>query len=241
MKQEHAVIRMDVLGRKAWLKVYVEDERRFKLGVLDLAARVLGVRALRPPPHWGGARACATERKRLQELSACGALVPEVLGFGPNALLIGDIGATLKSRLHDTDAAGQAHLIAMAVQALAQVHACGGHIGQPYARNLTVTDEGGIGFLDLEEDPRDNMTLEQAQVRDWLVFAAGTSRYFADPEVEFAALLRPVLQAAPMPVRNELAKSVRRLRLVERIAARLGERARRIAGALASLRIALEP
>ena len=240
MKQEHAVIRMDVLGRKAWLKVYVEDERRFKLGVLDLAARLLGVRALRPPPHWGGARACATERKRLEELAAIGTRVPEVLGHGSQALLIGDIGVTLKSRLHETDAAGQAQLIERAVLALAQVHARGGHIGQPYARNLTVTDDGGIGFLDLEEDPLDNMTLAQAQVRDWLVFAAGTSRYFANPAAEFSALLRPVLQAAPAPVRDELARTVRRLRIVERIAGRMGERARRIAGALASLRIALE-
>ncbi len=239
MKQEHVVIRMDVLGRKAWLKVYAQDDRGFKLNVLDLAARKLDVPALRPPPHWGGERACATERRRLEALAACGARVPEVLGFGPRALLIGDIGTALKTHLHATDAAGQARLIAMAVHALAQVHVHGGYIGQPFARNLTLDDDGRIGFLDLEEDPLENMSLEQAQVRDWLVFAAGMARYFADPAIQFAAVLRPALADISRPVQSELARSVHNLRSVERIAWKLGERARRIAGALAALRNAL--
>ncbi|WP_297831376.1 serine/threonine protein phosphatase [Thermomonas sp.] len=237
--EEHTVIRMDVLGRKAWLKVFVEGERRFKLNILDLAARRLGVPALRPPPHRGGEHACATEKRRLEELAACGACVPEVLGHGPRALLIGDIGVSLKTRLHETDAAGKTKLIVQAAQALGQVHGNGGHIGQPFARNLTVTDDGQIGFLDLEEDPRETMTLAQAQVRDWLIFAAGVSRYFADPAVELADALRPAVQKAAPEVRTELAQAVRQLGIVERIAWKLGERARRIAGALTGLRNAL--
>lgn len=236
---EHTVIRMDVLGRKAWLKVYSKGDRHFILDVLDLAARRLGVPALRPPPHWGGERACAIEKRRIEALLAGGALAPEVLGHGPQALLIGDIGVSLKTRLHETDATGQTELIARAARALEQVHANGGYIGQPFARNMTVADDGRIGFLDLEEDPRESMSLVQAQARDWLVFAAGVSRYFTDPSTEFAAVLRPVLQADAPEVRAELAQSVRRLRIVERIAGKLGERARRIAGALAGLRNAL--
>lgn len=240
MKQEHAVIRMDVLGRKAWLKVYAQDDRGIKLAILDLAARRLGVPSLRPPSHWGGERACMIEMRRIDALAACGALVPEVLGQGKNALLIGDIGMTLKSLLHQSDAGMQANLIERAARALAQVHANGGYIGQPYARNLTVAEDGRIGFLDLEEDPLESMTLGQAQVRDWLIFAAGTSRYFANPSSQFADVIRPSLLSVPVSTRVELMQAVDRLDIVERIARRLGERARRIAGALAGLRLALE-
>lgn len=237
--EEHTVIRIDVLGRKAWLKVYAEGERRFKLDFLDLAARQLGVPALRPPPHRGGEHACATEKRRLEELAACGARVPEVLGHGPRTLLIGDIGVSLKTRLHETDAAGRTELIERAAQTLGRLHGNGGYIGQPFARNLTVTEDGQIGFLDLEEDPRESMPLTQAQVRDWLIFAAGVSRYFADPAVGLGDALRSAIRQASPEVREELARSVQRLAIVERIAWKLGERARRIAGALAGLRSAL--
>ena len=49
--EEHTVIRMDVLGRKAWLKVYVEGDRRFKLDILDLAARRVGAGAAQHDRH----------------------------------------------------------------------------------------------------------------------------------------------------------------------------------------------
>lgn len=239
MKQEHAVIRMEVLGHKAWLKVYARDDRGFKLAILDLAARGLGIPALRPPSHHGGERACAIEKQRIEALAACGALVPEVLGVGPRALLLADIGTTLKNVLHAAADDAQARLIARAAQALAQAHARGGYIGQPYARNMTVAHDGRIGFIDLEEDPRESMSLEQAQVRDWLIFAAGVSRYFADPARQLGAALRPVLHSVPASTHAELARAVARLRIVEWIARRLGERARRIAGALEGLRNAL--
>lgn len=237
--EEHTVICMDVLGRKAWLKVYVQGNRGFKLSVLDLAARKLGVPALRPPAHWGGAKACGIEQRRIEALAACGARVPEVLGQSANALLISDIGKTLKTLLHESDPSGQAPLIERAAQALAQVHARGGYVGQPYARNLTVAEDGQIGFIDLEEDPLESMTLDQAQARDWLIFAAGVSRYFAEPARGFADVIRPVLRTVPASTQAELARSVDRLRIVERIAQRLGARAQRIAGALAGLRNAL--
>ena len=240
MKIEHAVIRMDALGRRAWLKVYAEGNRGWTLAVLDLLTRFFDTPSLRPPAHWGGERACAIEKRRIEALVACGALVPEILGQGANALLLGDIGHTLKSVLHEVGPERQVQLIAQAARAMVEVHAHDGYIGQPYARNLTVAEDGRIGFLDLEEDPLESMTLAQAQVRDWLIFAAGVSRYFADPSRQFADAIRPVLRDETQTTRLELLRQVRRLRLVERISGRLGARAKRIAGALAGLRNALE-
>lgn len=232
------VIQLNLQGRQAWLKSYGRDGRRGRLYALDLAARRPGIPALRPPPHPGGAVACAIERRRLSELAALQVRVPEVLGDSGRALVLSDIGVTLASRLRQSDAATRGQLVHAAAQALADVHARGGCIGQPLARNITVDEAGRIGFIDFEEDPREVMALEQAQVRDWLVFAAGVSRYFDAPERELAAILAEVLHQAAPVVRDGVGQAGERLGIVARIASRLGERARRIAGAIHALRAA---
>lgn len=232
------VIQLNLQGRRVWLKSYGRGGRRARLYALDLAARRLGIPALRPPPHPGGSAACAIERRRLSELRAMRVRVPDVLGGNGRALLLSDIGETLASRLRQADAGTRVELVRAAARALAAVHARGGCIGQPLARNITVDGAGRIGFIDFEEDPREVMALEQAQVRDWLVFAAGVSRYFDAPEHELAVILAEVLgEAAPM-VRAEVGQASGRLSMVARIASRLGERARRIAGAIHALRAA---
>lgn len=233
------VTQLSLQGRRAWLKSYGRDNRRVRLRMLDLAARRLGVPALRPPPHPGGGAACAIERRRLSELAALQVRVPEVLGESGQTLLLSDIGETLASRLRGAGPEARTRLVEAAARALASVHARGGCIGQPLARNITVDDAGRIGFIDFEEDPRDVMALEQAQVRDWLVFAAGVSRYFDAPEHELAGILAGALRDADPAVRAGVGQAGERLGIVARIANRLGERARRIAGAILALRAAV--
>src|SRR5690606_41218191 len=75
------------------------------------------------------------------------------------------------------------------------VHRRGGYLSQPWPRNLTV-HEGGIGFLDFEEDPGEVMSLAHAQARDWLLFAYGTMRFYRDRPETLAGVLRRVLRHA---------------------------------------------
>lgn len=232
------VTQLSLQGRRAWLKTYERGDRRLRLRMLDLAARRLGVPALRPPPHPGGDAARAVERRRLTELAALQVRVPEVLGESGQVLLLSDIGETLASRLRVAGPDDRRRLVLAAARALAEVHARSGCIGQPLARNIAVDEAGRIGFLDFEEDPREVMPLEQAQVRDWLVFAAGVSRYFDAPERELADILIEALRDAAPPVRMGVGQAGERLGVVARIAGRLGERARRIAGAILALRSA---
>lgn len=194
---------------------------------------------LRPPPHRVGAAARDVEQRRIDELGALGARVPRVLGSGRDCLLLEDIGPTLATALRQADPAAGDRLVAEAVGAVARVHGAGGYLGQPLTRNIAVGADGGIGFLDFEEDPAEVMSLAHAQARDWLLFAAGLGRHARQGAAAQASLLAPALAAADAVVRDLVADSVARLRPVERTASVLGRRARALTTAVRALRAAL--
>lgn len=230
------VTRLMLQGRPAWLKSYGGGRRRLRLRALDLAARRLGVPALRPPPHRVGADGRETEQRRLLELAACDVRVPSILGEGDTFLLLSDIGETLSARLRRCPAEEAGRWVGRAARSLAQVHARGGYIGQPLARNLTVDEHGRIGFLDFEEDPGEIMSLQQAQIRDWLIFAAGTSGYFRDPDRDLSRIIAASLDGGCEEVRLGLGHAAQRLGFVESATRWLGHRARRLGGAVQALR-----
>ncbi|MBN8482594.1 MAG: serine/threonine protein phosphatase [Xanthomonadales bacterium] len=172
--------RLLIDSRPVWVKQYPEQARRVLLRALDLVARTLGVEALRPPPHHGGDIAKSIEKRRLDELRMLDVRVPEVLGEGRAMLVLSEIGSSLSSALkRAADAASAERLLELARAALVDVHRRGGYIGQPLPRNMTVSGDD-IGFLDFEEDPREVMSLHDAQVRDWIVFAHGVAGYRRD-------------------------------------------------------------
>jgi tRNA A-37 threonylcarbamoyl transferase component Bud32 len=78
-----------------------------------------------------------TEARRLGELQAQGVNVPDVLGTGHAALVIGDNGSSFNTCLREADEAGRDRLVMAAMQAIAEAHARGAYFGQPLPRNLT--------------------------------------------------------------------------------------------------------
>ncbi|MBS7457632.1 serine/threonine protein phosphatase [Coralloluteibacterium stylophorae] len=224
-------------GRPVWIKHYGSDARGARLRMLDWAARRLGVAALRPPPHHLADEALEVERARLGALAALGVRVPEVVGEGRGFLVLSDLGDTLSSRLRTGTHDGGAGLVARAAAAVADVHARGGYLGQPLARNLAVDAADRIGFLDFEEDPREVMSLRDAQVRDWLLFASGTVRYL--PEGALAGGVAATLGEEDAAVRDGVRESVARLSFLGAATRRLGARARGLGGAVAALGLAL--
>ncbi|MEH6421745.1 hypothetical protein [Pseudomonas sp. CGJS7] len=230
------VTRLSMQGRTAWLKSYGGGSRRLRLRALELTARRLGVPALRPPPHRVGAGARETEQRRLLELAACEVRVPSILGEGDTYLLLSDIGETLSARLRRSSPDQAYALVHRAARTLADAHARGGYIGQPLARNLTIDEHGRIGFIDFEEDPGEVMSVQQAQIRDWLIFAAGTSRYFRDPDRELSAIIAESLRGEAEEVRRGLGDAADRLGFVESVAGWFGRRARGLGGAVQALR-----
>lgn len=233
------VLRLEVGGRTAWFKRYGGSQRSVRMRALDWVAQRLGVIPLRAPPRRVGAGGRHVEERRLAELAALDVPVPKVLARGQDCLVLSDMGQTLAHRLRRSTPEEARDLVARAVEAVAQVHARGGYLGGPVARNLTVDAEGRIGFIDFEEDPGEVMPLVQAQARDWLVFSAGVARHVPFGEEELASILAAGLRREPEPLRGELGESVQRLSFLRRLAAWLGGRAAGLAKALASLQLAL--
>lgn len=225
--------RIQIESRAAWFKRYDGGRRRLRLAALRVIARGLRVPALLPPSHPVGAHACGTEQRRIAELARCDVRVPEVLSRGKGFLILSDLGPSLASELKGSPPALREQLIVAAARALARVHASGAYVGQPLARNVTVSPEG-IGFIDLEEDPGEVMPLLHAQARDWLLFTAGTAYHAATPDW-FAWVVAEALRSQPHLV-DELSRVARRLRAVEFTCRGLGRRARRVAFSLNALR-----
>ena len=174
----------------------------------------------------------------IRRLQALGAHAPAILASGPRELLLSDLGPTLAGTCRrEDDPAVRRALVAAGLDALAQLHAAGGHASQAFARNLTIRD-GRVGFIDLEEDPSLAMPLAAAQARDFLFYAHSTARFLVDVPGEHARLLQAHLQRAPAAVRAEVARCARRLGWLAVLLPPFGARARAVTHALRSLQAA---
>jgi tRNA A-37 threonylcarbamoyl transferase component Bud32 len=230
-----------VAGRQAWRKSYPDTGgRRFTLALLDTIARRLGLVPLRPPPHRGGRGAKATEARRLRELLAQGVPVPALLDEDADTITLADLGPSLATCLRAAagDPARIDALTRHAIAAIAAAHGAGAYFGQPVPRNLTFDNADGIGFIDFEEDPLEVMPLEQAQARDWLLFAFGMARHYDDRPDALAALLHEAFQAEPGDVGADVHRVGERLHALERVLRRFGRSARALAHSIFALRTA---
>lgn len=228
-------------GRAVWLKRYGHRRRRLAHRALDFTARQLDLEPLRPDQVGSAEEAQYIESRRLAELAGCGLRVPTVLADGAGVLLLSDVGASLSRCLRELAdrPASVDQLVGGAVDAIAQAHQRGVYLGQPLPRNLTV-DADGYGFIDFEEDPGRVMSLDSAQARDWLLFAAGVARRYQGRDLRaLAALLATGLSQAREPVVGQVAHVAHRLHFLERLTRPLGSRARALGEAIAALRHAM--
>lgn len=234
-----SVERIDFDGQPAWSKQYGHEARRLRLALMDGLVRLLGVPALRPPPRHVGDAARSVEQRRISQLAAANVMVPAVLRSGEASLVLADMGRTLAAHLREVDAAGAERLLADAAEAIACVHASGQYLGQPLPRNITIDVLGRIGFLDFEEDPGEVLDLAQAQARDWLVFASGAAKYLPFDEPRIGTIIAAAMAGVPAEAREEVGRSVRRLKFLQWLTRPLGRRAASLGKAVAGLRNAL--
>lgn len=232
------VRRVEAEGRVAWRKTYSDGGTRRRIAALRWVARRLGANALLAPIPLGPAEACRTEQAMIRRLAALGAHVPTILHAGETELLLGDLGPTLSQTCRDeTNPAERVRLVALGLSALLDLHRAGGYLSQAFARNMTIRD-GRIGFIDLEEDPATIMPLAAAQARDVLFYAHSTARFLADQPGTHAGLLAAHLAQESPAVRADVAHTARRLAVLAPVARWFGARARAVAEALVSLRLA---
>lgn len=232
------VQKLQLGARNAWLKSYERSPRprQAMTRLWNIVAKELDAEPLCSPPRHAGEEAKQLELRRIRELRAVGAHVPEVLGEGRRTLLLSDIGPSLSSSLKRAGNASRVdRLVGDAAAEIASVHARNAYLGQAFARNITVGD-GRIGFLDFEEDPLEVMPLRDAQARDWLLFTAGVSRHYDGRSEALAGILDGVLPQAANDVVMEVRRLADRLGFLDRCTRYLGIRARAVGVAVLSLR-----
>jgi hypothetical protein len=211
--------RLFIKNHLAWLKKYGAGRRRIRLGALATIAQALGVPALKPPPRHAGDAAKQVEKRRIESLQANRVRVPEVLGEGPAALLLADIGKSLSKALTAARRSPERMdaLVIEAARSIRDAHDRDLYLGQPVPRNIMVGD-GGIGFVDFEEDPGEVMSLADAQARDWLLFVHGISRYYLGDPARFGVVVARCLERERPAVVDRVRDAAARLQMVGTLA-----------------------
>ena len=169
-------------NRRIWVKQSVRAKHKVWHRVQRFAANITGIPLLRPTVSPGGQAGLESEAATLRKLAQVGVLVPDLIDVADHWIAIGDNGRILKNCIEDDvlkgdDKAVRAYVVD-AGKALARLHGEGVAHGAPLLRNMTLRDDGQIGFIDFEEDPNARMPLADAQARDVLLFVFSIQREF---------------------------------------------------------------
>ena len=221
--QARLVQRHQWQGESLWLNRAGPAHPAWRYRLLAAVARLVRVPALQPVPNPGGVQAIATEVRRLQALAAQGLRVPQVLAVVPQGFLMRDLGQggqAVQSLGHALERAGDAcptlALWQQGLAALAQVHQAGQCLSQAFARNMVLCPDGGIGFIDFEDDPAAHLPLALCQLRDVLCYVHSTAWILARVEAlpQARVLWHEAVARWPAPNRQALQEICQRLRIV---------------------------
>lgn len=199
-------------GQAAWLKLSVAQPPAWRYQLLAGLARLLQQPALQPVRPQGGAAGIQNEVNRLAALSQAGMQVPPLLDHADHWLLVADVGhTTLESKLRRAEGNARLALWQSGADYIQRAHQAGQYLSQAFARNLVWSDEHGLGAIDFEDDPASVMTLDQAQIRDWLPYLFSTAHFFKGDLPALTHALAAVLAREPAAVRAGVATALRRV------------------------------
>ncbi len=217
-------VRLQRQGQTLWLKKSAPARGTLRYRALDWVSYWLDAPMLRPVPQPGGSAALATERRRLYALSEAGVLVPEIIAWHREWLLISDLGETavIRFRACRGDPRALSNLLGSILDALAHVHDRGQYLSQGFVRNILFPQPNSniIGFIDFEDDPLESMSLPMAQARDLLLLVYSVSRYFGNDRELLRQMVRDRMNQWPDDILYCVDRAVSRLRWLRQLPAR---------------------
>ncbi len=170
--------------------------------ILNVIARLLRVPMMKAVPVYGGARSQEVEVRRLHALADCGLPVPKIVHAARDYFVMTYLGSShLTDQLNGRGFAAF-DLWKSAAEEIVRVHAKGQYLSQCFGRNMIIDRDGAApvfaGVIDFEDDPADVMSVQDAQVRDWLIYLQSTIYTLeAPPDVLDAALTQLFSQEQP--------------------------------------------
>lgn len=170
-------------GEACWVKYAAVHARPFSSGVFNMMSRLSSAPVFRSTHNPDAIDALATEAKRLREMDQAGFCVPKVLEQERDHLVLSDVGKNVGTILSEsTTALRRRSIVERVIDHLAAVHKAGLYHGRSVAKDLTITETGEIGMIDLEHEPLKVMPLQDAQSRDiWLLFLSAAQYQKQDP------------------------------------------------------------
>ena len=194
--------------------VVVKGQRRSRsiwvASFANLLARAVGLPLLQAIPTRGGSAAQAVEVKRLHSLHDAGVAVPKVLHVDKSFIVMQRLFGTNLVELIEQGGVEAEAWWWRGMQALVEVHRRGQYLSQAFARNFIATD-AGLAMIDFEEDPRDVLSLAEAQARDWLAYLHSTAWHLRIDEASARAMLAAQLAQERDDVRTLVKHAGQRL------------------------------
>ena len=148
-----------------------------------------GLPFLRNPGASSPASTQAIEVARLRSLHAAGVAVPEVLQVEPDYFVMSHLPGRSLIDTMERNPEAATEWWQRGLQSLLDVHRKGQYLSQAFARNFVVVGET-LAMIDFEDDPGRELSLEEAQARDWLAYLHSTAWRLPIAPSERAALLQ---------------------------------------------------
>lgn len=215
-KTHYRLVRVDWQGGLYWLKQPdAKPKKHHWRGVQNLAARMLGVDMLRATARAGNAADLKVEEDRLRRWHALDLPAPSILASGDGWFLMANDGTILPKAIKNMSPESRADTLRRALDILLAAHALSEYHGRPMIKDMLLSGNGDIIFIDLEETPVDVMPLATAQARDLLVFLSS----LPDDDGLVTQLTQRALANTTPEVRRELTRMARLSRPLRRLLA----------------------
>ena len=181
------VVSMDIEGQKVWFKRSGPEKIGLKGCLKKSLASMIPISTLRPTYYCSQHESFDNELRRIKLLSEKRIRVPTVLKQTNDWIALSDLGPTFDSLIRKAQSDDEKIvLIQKATLGLAELHSKNQYHGRGVLRDMILTREGEVGFIDFEENPEGPLLFKQA--RDLLMYLYSIVEYSDDPKFMKAAL-----------------------------------------------------
>lgn len=221
MNSAERVVELKAGNTVFWLKKAAPPRGYWRYRALNFFSWLLRLPLLKAVPQPGGSIAIQNGVMRIETLSSLGQLVPELVAFDNNWLLIKHAGTSIIDAMKhpETSQAHKQKLFNACLIAIKQLHFKGQYLSQAFIRNMLLHDATTmqVAFIDFEDDPLTVMSLPEAQARDLLLLVNSTARFFVDDTEFFNQSIQQFLTGHDPAMIKALKTTTQRLQWITRI------------------------